>query len=122
MDENSPNLLDANWHKLEIMPNATLDLPGLYEWHIEGVGSYIGKFSKRSRPLRQYAQNVRNLLNDRPYRRNNPDGYRTIHRQLAAAVLTHRLITLTILENPSKNDINGRERALIKERGTLNDC
>jgi len=25
-------------------------LPGLYEWHIEGVGSYIGKYKRIRRP------------------------------------------------------------------------
>jgi hypothetical protein len=98
-----------------------LDFPGIYEWYIEGCGSYIGKYKRKHRPLKEYARNVQNILNGSYYRRSKPDGFRRIHRELARAHLEGRLIRLIILENVEPLRINERERELIAERGALND-
>lgn len=94
--------------------------PGLYEWHIEGVGRYIGKYKRIRRPTREYWRNVVRLLAGRNYRKGEPDGYRRIHRELAAAFREGRAVTLTILENCPPGEIDRRERELIAERGDLN--
>jgi len=71
-------------------------------------------------PLREYARNVTRLLNEEPYRPADPDGFRHIHRELAAAYLKGQPITLTIRENVNPSLLNARERQLIAERGALN--
>lgn len=45
------------WFTHEDNKNVDLNLPGIYEWHVEGVGSYVRK-SKRlfSRRLKEYPQ------------------------------------------------------------------
>ena len=97
-----------------------LTRPGIYEWRIEGVGTYIGKYKSISRPQRAYARNVANLLAGRPYRKTKPDRFRAIHHALAEAVRRRCFVTLTILENAPPWEIDDRERKLIAERGTLN--
>ena len=113
--------LRADWFTLEIKPGVDCSRPGIYEWHIEGVGWYIGKYKRIRRPLKEYGRNVTRLLNGLAYRRGNTDGFRRIHRELSLALTTHRQIRLTILENVAPDCINIRERELIAARGTLND-
>lgn len=112
--------LADGWFQLELSDGATLEAPGIYEWSIEGVGTYIGKFRRKSRPIRHYHRNVKRLLDGLPYRLSNPDGFRHIHRELANAVTAGKVIVLTILENPDPAELNERERQLIRQRGTLN--
>jgi hypothetical protein len=112
--------LPEAWYSEVMIEGVNRREPGIYEWCIEGVGSYIGRYSKISRPLRHYARNVRNLLNGQPYRKGEPEKYRHIHHKLAEAVRSNRKITLTILENGAAEDLPRREKELIKARGTLN--
>jgi len=96
------------------------DKPGLYEWKIIGVGSYIGQYTNFSDRTKKYHRNVLNLLNARPHRPDNPI-YRPIHYALAFAVLAHKQINLIALENvPRGKQLTRREHELIRERGTLN--
>lgn len=90
-------------------------LPGIYEWHIEGAGVYIGQFSRIRRPTKEYRRNVVRLLNGKPYRKGNPDGYRRIHDELAMAHREGRRIELVVVENVPAEKINTREKELIAE-------
>ena len=100
-----------------IAPGVDPTQPGLYEWRIEGVGIYIGRYSHASRPRREYGTNVARLLAKREYRKRNPDGFRHIHHHLALAAEARTPITLTFLENqPDKIKRNRRELELIYER------
>lgn len=112
--------LPKDWFTYIVPSDVDVDLPGIYEWHIEDVGIYIGRYSYITRPIQEYTKNVRNLLNEQPYRPANPFGFRHIHLKLAEAVRMNRKITLTILENVDVHRLHARERELIKERGTLN--
>ncbi|MGE0684641.1 MAG: hypothetical protein AB7P69_27505 [Candidatus Binatia bacterium] len=103
-----------------VVDGVDLTRPGIYEWEIEGVGIYIGKYKRISRPQRAYARSVANLLANRPYRKSRQDRFRGIHHALADAVRQKRNVKLTILENPPAWKINSRELELIAERGTLN--
>jgi len=112
-------------HAVEIPKGVTLDLPGIYEWAITyadgSIRRYVGKYTRRSRPTREYHANVERILDKRPYRRATPDGFRQVHKELAEATREGRAIVLTILENAAPEDLNRREQALIRERGaTLN--
>jgi hypothetical protein len=107
---------------LTVADEVTLDAPGIYTWTIEGVGVYVGKFTRKSRPLLEYNRNVDNLLGGRPYRKSKPDGFRTIHQELANAVVNGLPIWLRIVENCIPADLNNRERQIINAlaQGGLN--
>lgn len=64
-----------------------------------------------SRPLTHYARNVSNLLTGKPYRKENPNGFRRVHHALANAVKQRSLVELHFLANVSDSeDINETER------------
>jgi hypothetical protein len=117
--------LPDGWADLNVEFGVDVNKPGIYEWRIEGVGTYIGKYTHIRRPLREYTRNVARRLARRLagqwYRKNNTDGFRRIHLELAKAVESKWRITLTILENVAPEELNQREQALIQARGaTLN--
>ncbi len=118
----SPKLaLAPDWYvETSKPPGFDESRPGLYEWRIEGAGSYIGQYRWISRPRREYGLNVARLINDMPYRKGNPDGFRRIHRELASALLEGRRIELSFLENGERPALNDREREMIRQRGNLN--
>jgi hypothetical protein len=111
----------AMWFKFVKLDGVSLQKPGLYEWSIEGIGVYIGKYSRSRRPLKEYGRNVQKLIEGRPYRHSNPDGFRRIHRALEEARRRGNRITLTILENVTPSELHRREQELIRERGSLNE-
>ncbi|VVT04779.1 hypothetical protein [Rhizobium sp. EC-SD404] len=118
MDGPTSGLKD--WYVLEFADGANLSRPGIYEWVIEGAGSYVGKFTHASRPLKEYERNVRKIIQGRPYRTKKPKAFRPVHVELERAHREGRKITLRIVENCLATDLTSRERTLIKERGTLN--
>ncbi len=93
---------------------AKCNLPGIYRFTIDGLGVYVGRFTNASRPLREYSRNVEKLLEGRPYRPKNHDGFRHVHRVLHQAVMEGRSITLEIVENVDPKMLNERERYWIK--------
>jgi hypothetical protein len=113
--------LPDDWYSVTITDGANPDLPGLYEFKIDGVGSYIGKYTNFSQRCKLYSRNVDNLLNKRTYRKGKPNQFRRIHRELADAVRAGKRINLIVLENQDRGPkLNRREWELIRERGTLN--
>lgn len=100
--------------ELIVAEGVDLSRPGIYAWEIQGTGLYVGKYTRKSRPLREYDKNVRRLLSGQPYRPQNPYGFRRIHHALAEALVTGRQITLHILENCASDELGIRERLLIK--------
>lgn len=82
----SPGVLHPGWYDEIKMAGVKSELPGLYEWRIEGVGCSIGQYTHARRPRREYGLNVGRILAARPYRKSNPEGSRQIHRKLANAV------------------------------------
>ena len=109
--------LPLDWYCEKKVVGVDPALPGIYEWRIEGVGVYIGQYTRASRPRRQYGANVANILNDRPYRPGKVDRFRGVHRRLAEAVRSGQRVTLCLLENViDKPARNRRERELIDER------
>lgn len=113
----SPQVLHPGWYVEEVLPGVDAAEPGVYEWRIEGVGCYIGQYTRQRRPRREYGLNVGRLLTGRPYRKNKPGGFRQIHRELTQAVRDRRKITRIFVENQLvKIDRNRRERELIADR------
>ncbi|PBB67404.1 hypothetical protein CK228_16410 [Mesorhizobium sp. WSM4312] len=113
-------ILKPGWYNYIVAETVDEALPGIYEWRIDGVGTYIGKYTSIRRPKVEYSNNVLKILNGWPYRPQKPDSFRRIHRELVAAHREGRGITLTILENVEPSLLTKRERELIAERGTLN--
>lgn len=96
--------------------------PGIYQVIIAGAGEYFGRTGQPlRRRIRRYPNNLRNLLAGKPYRKNDPDGYRYIHHEMAWAHVEGRRIDLFVLENIEGAGLRRlREKQLIVERGTLN--
>jgi hypothetical protein len=113
--------LPDGWYDEVVAKGVDTAKPGIYEWHIAGVGSYIGKYKSIRRPTRHYGRNVSRLLAGEAYRLNKPTGFRRIHEALAMAYRERRPITLYILENVDPLRINQRERELIATLGALNE-
>jgi hypothetical protein len=101
--------------------NITDDQSLIYMWEIISptngklLGRYIGKSSKgTSRPLTHYSRNVANLLAEKPYRKDNPNGFRRIHHALANAVRNGSIVKLVYLSSIAEGeDINQKERYFI---------
>ena len=100
----------TDWFELTIGAGATLDRPGIYLWSINDEMFYVGRYSKKSRPLGEYPKNVFRLRTGLPYRPKDPDGFRAIHRYLATSADSGRLIKIAILENCDTEELNQRER------------
>ena len=107
------------WDWFTQEPNEAIDLgrPGIYEWDIGGVGSYIGQSRNLHSRVERYVKNIRNLtLGEQPYY-----PFRPIHYDLADARACKRLVTYRVRENcDDPEERNERERYWIKLRGTLN--
>jgi len=117
-----PFVLQLNWYTYVVTPGVCEDTPGIYEWHIEGLGSYIGQYGRIRRPTKEYGRNVTRLLNGQPYRLGKTGGFRMIHKELERAHRGGVKITLTILENVEPRAARSiRERELIAERGSKGD-
>ena len=114
------DLSPADWFRFDIPAKIDLARPGIYEWRIEGVGSYVGQSCQLRRRLSRYAANLRRVRKGLPRRVIGPDSHREIHEALFAAVGAGRLVSVTVLENCELTELNARERFWIDRRGALN--
>jgi hypothetical protein len=77
----------------------------IYCWRIVDHGGvlrycYVGKAEGGARrALNDYAKNVNNLLNGRPYRRGKPADFRLVHRRMADAVRWQWPMQLQLVRN-----------------------
>lgn len=82
----------------------------IYLWEVLGESDqvlyrYVGKAKNGDgRPIEHYRRNVLNLLRGQPYRKGKPDGYRAIHRRLAAAMVSGERVRLSFVCNVSNAD------------------
>ena len=85
--------------------------PLIYVWHI-GKRTYVGKGDKgATRPLVHYRRNVESFFAGKPYRANNPNGWRKVHIAMIEATKNRQNIRLEIVSNvkPSE-DIFAKEQ------------
>jgi hypothetical protein len=75
-----PVSLPNGWYTYHVNEGVDVSRPGIYEWRIDGMGSYIGQYRWISRPTTHYRRNLIKLFNGLPYRNRSPDGFRRIHR------------------------------------------
>lgn len=116
--------MSAGWKSLKILWEVSADIdlnqPGIYEWRIEGAGSYVGKSKRLKRRLREYSNNVHKLALGLPYRAGKPTLLRHIHREMLNAHLDGRGVILSIIENCPAHRMSKREQFWIRQRGSLN--
>ena len=112
--------LDEGWYRLVIPEGVDPSLPGIYQWDIDGIGTYVGRYTHSTRPLIEYEANVLKIIDGRPYRPKKPNSFRAVHTALHMGHVSGRQITLTILENCPLHQLDDREKELVKERGSLN--
>jgi hypothetical protein len=108
------------WYQVAIPEDIDLGLPGIYQWDIEGVGTYIGQSKNLRKRLWEYPNNLRKLAQGKPYRKSKPDAWRHIHLKLHDARTRGVGVTVTVIENCPLDELNERERHWIGLRGTLN--
>jgi hypothetical protein len=106
----------TDWFAQQISDHINLDAPGIYEWRIEGVGVYIGNSNHLRRRLKEYLNNVRNIVSGLPYRKNNPDGFRVVHHHLYEVWKRRSAVTWTVLENCELASLNDRKQFWIDRR------
>lgn len=102
--------------------------PLIYMWTIHDlsdslVGVYVGKAKHGSkRPLKRYIANVKKMLDGKPYRKPNPDGYRRVHHALKNAMENEHMIKLHFIHNVAIDEnIDAEEQRCIKERNSKGD-
>ena len=95
--------------------------PLIYKWLIQDlqgklVGVYIGKSKRgRKRPTSHCKRNIRNLLAEKPYRKNRVSGFRKVHLALAEATRLGYKIELHFICNVNpEEDIDRVEREWIE--------
>ena len=89
---------------------------GIYEWRIEGVGVYVGQAKRLAARMRAYPNNVRKLLEGRPWRKSADRPFRDVHYALRDAHEAGASVTFSILENCPPELLNERERYWIDRR------
>jgi hypothetical protein len=95
--------------------NGSCNRPGIYRFTIAGEGIYVGRYTSANRPLREYGKNVEKLIEGRPYRPSDRDGFRYVHVALHRAVVGGCEIRLEIVENVERKNLNERERFWIAQ-------
>jgi hypothetical protein len=105
-----------DWWQLEADESVDLSLPGIYEWRIGNEYIYVGQSARLKRRLNEYPNNVRKLLSDMPYRNGKPASFREVHHQLRYAYDHKTAVTVGILENCDRSQMNQREQHWIKVR------
>jgi hypothetical protein len=114
-------VLPDPWYTFSIAENVDRSKPGIYCWLIDGVESYIGKYSDITRPTQHYGRIVKRKFAGGAYRKSNPNGFRRVHIALCCAVQEKREIELRILENVEPARLQERETELIRQlRPALN--
>ena len=111
---------------VEIEGGANPEQPLIYLWEIvaadgEALYRYVGKAAGgANRPRKHYRRNVNNLLHGRPYRKNKPTEFRSVHHRLAEALQQGHALRLSFICNivPGQN-INAVERHWQEHYGVV---
>lgn len=90
--------------------------PLLYRILIGGRFCYIGCANSARRPEKAYLRNLQRMIEGRPYRKNNPDGFRLIHRRMLDAFHQGDPILIDLIRNVTIENKFSEERAEIELR------
>ena len=103
-------MADDDFIRRKFEEDTDLDGAGIYLWKIDGQ-SYVGKASRLRSRLNEYLNNVRKIETGQPYRKGYPNGFRAVHRHLAAAKAKGIVSEWRVLECCLKG-----EELLLRER------
>jgi hypothetical protein len=106
---------DLHWH-LDAPETIDPRRPGILEFRIEGVGSYIVRATSLRRCIRQYEESVWRRGNGLPHR---VGAYRGIHQALRNAADEGGRVTVILLENCDAAEFSPRKQHYAALRGTL---
>ncbi len=87
--------------------------PLLYKITISGAISYIGCANSARRPKSAYSRNLERMLQGKPYRKSNPDGFRSVHRRIFEAAKAGETIVIALLRNVPRESKFSEEQAEI---------
>jgi len=93
-----------------------MNAAGIYEWRIDGAGVYIGKAKCLRKRIRAYPNNVRRMMNGRPWHGNHAKDYRPIHHALRQAYVSNAVVSVAVLEVCDPAERAARERFWIAMR------
>jgi hypothetical protein len=112
----SPVVFREDFYALDIGLNIDLKSSGIYEWRIDGIGVYIGKALKLNSRIRAYPNNVRRMIAGLHWHGDATKDYRKIHKALRQAHDHGLLVTVSVLENCSRDRRLERELYWISRR------
>lgn len=92
------------------------DSPLLYRILIGDRFCYIGCANSARRPEKAYRRNLQRMIGGRPYRKNNPDGFRLIHKRMLDAFHQGDPIVIDLIRNVARENKFSEERAEIALR------
>jgi hypothetical protein len=88
--------------------------PLLYKITVDGAICYIGCANSARRPKSAYLRNLYRMIDGKPYRKNNPDGFRSVHRHMFEAVKAGKPIVIDLLRNVSLESKFSEEKEEIQ--------
>jgi hypothetical protein len=110
--------LDAS--SVLVMPGIDATKSGIVAVIVDGGGIHIGKYTNLSNYTKELSQNVGNYVDGRPYRENNPDGFRRIHKALGEAVKVSAAISFVLMANwDNQSTGENLKNKLMESIGTL---
>lgn len=104
-------------YELIIEDGVDRNKPLIYKWEILGLngnilGIYIGKATRGARRrIRRYVARVRQIRENKPYSKEDPNGFRKVHRALAKAdALGHRIKLFLVCNAADESQLHSLER------------
>jgi len=108
--------LREGWYAPVYDDELDLKQSGIYEWRIEGVGLYVGKAKTLRSRIRHYPNNVRRMIDGKPWRGNSNRDFRDVHYHLRQAYDDGTGVTVAVLELCEPAIRAERERYWIERR------
>lgn len=108
--------LRDGWYTLAELDAADLDVAGIYQWEIEGVGIYVGKALKLGKRIRAYPNNVRRMIQGLHWHGDASKEYRRVHHALREAYEAGNSVAVRILERCDPAERKKREDEWIARR------
>jgi len=88
--------------------------PLLYKIAIGGMVCYIGCANSARRPKSAYRRNLQRMIDGRPYRKGDQEGFRLVHKRLLEATNSGETIVIELIRNVPRESKFSEERAEIQ--------
>lgn len=107
--------MSDNWYVIAGAPS--LGGAGIFAWIMHGRVQFVGKSVRLEDRLTDYEMNLKLIAQNRPYKPDNPDGFRNIHRALYKESDAQTPAVFVVLETCDEVALTERRRYWI---GLLN--